>query len=146
MYTSFRYDGKNRIIKTIRHHNYNSESSFSITNYTYFNDSLSATYKTIYDGKIGLTGKKVYNKNWKELSDESYNVNLNSSAFDEFFTYDDNNRLVTYQVINGDGSATECPEINGYVDNYKYNEDGFLISVQHIFEENTCEMTFEYRN
>jgi len=145
IYTLFRYDSKNRIIKTVNHRVYNNEPSISVRRYIYSNDSLSATYKTTYDGVITLTGKKEYNKNWKELSDKSFNASLNSQAFDESFSYDGNDRLLKYNMIYGNGSATECPEISGFTDDYKYNEEGFLISIKHSFDENICLMIFNYK-
>lgn len=144
MYTIFKYDNKDRVIRIKRHRNYNNESSISITDYDFSDNTFSATYKTMRDGKLSLTGEKKYNKNWKETIDKTYNETLKSIAFEEYFEYDSNNRLLKYQSISGQGSGSECPDGGNYTDNYKYDDD-LLIAIYHTFRENTCEMTFEYR-
>lgn len=146
MYTLIRYDNENRIIKTENHRNYHDESSISITNYTFLEDSFSSTYKSIRNGKLSISGEKKYDKNWKETSRRIYNEDLKSMAFELSFEYDKEDRLIKFQSVSGPGSADECPEDNTFIDKYQYNEIGLLTSIHHIFREYTCEMTFEYKN
>ena len=145
MYTILKYDNKDRIISTERHRNYNNESSISKTTFTFSDNSFSSTYQSMRDGKLSLSGEKKYNKKWQETIDKTFNETLKSIAFEEHFEYDSNNRLLKYQSISGQGSASECPEGGNYTDNYKYNDNGLLIAIHHTFGQNICEMTFEYR-
>lgn len=146
-YSTIKYDSQDRIIsiKRYMYWDYDNKSSVSVTDYNFSDDSFNATYKTIRDGKLSLSGEKKYNKNWKETIDKTFNKTLKSIAFEEHFEYDSNNRLLKYQSISGHGSASECPEGGNYMDKYKYDDNGFLITIHHTFEKNTCEMTFEYR-
>lgn len=145
MYTILKYDNKDRIISNTSYRNYHNESSVSITTYKFSDDSFSATYETISDGELIISGEKKYTKNWKEINNKIFNETLNSIAFEEYFEYDSNNRPLKYQSISGQGAASECPDDGNYTDSYKYDKNGFLTTIHHTFEQNTCEMTFEYR-
>jgi hypothetical protein len=144
-YTQLRYDSKDRIVKVVNHRNYNDESSISITEYKYSNDSLSSTFQTIRDGTLSASGEKKYNNNWKEVSSKLYNENLKNDAFQYYYEYDSEGRLIKFQSISGSGSFDECPEDNSFVDIYLYNDNGFLSSIEHEFAGNSCKMTFEYK-
>ena len=144
-YTLFRYDNKNRVVNITNHRNYNDESSISITKYLFEDDSLSSTFQVLRNGKLSTSGKSTYNRNWKLLTEKIYNEVLNSMAFDCYYEYDKNDRLVKFKSVSGPGSADECPEDNTFIDTYKYDSKGFLININHTFRNNSCEMTFEYR-
>lgn len=145
MFTKFTYDNKNRIKKVENHRNYEDQSSVSVTNYAFIEDSLYSTFETYRKGKLSASGEKKYNKNWKEIYWRIYNEDLKSMAFELYFEYDNNDRLIKFQSISGTGSSDECPENNTFIDTYKYDNKGFITSINHTFNENTCEMTFQYR-
>jgi len=145
MYTILKYDDNDRIISIERHRNYNNESSVSTTTFTFSDNTFSSTYQSKRNGKLSLSGQKTYNKNWKETIDKTFNETLKSIAFEEHFEYDKNDRLIKYESLSGQGSASECPEGGNYIDNYEYDAYGFLTNIHHTFKQNTCGMTFEYR-
>ena len=144
-YTQLRYDSKDRIIKVVNHRNYNNISSISITEYEYSNDSLSSTFQIIRDEKLSASGKNKYDDNWKEVSSTLYNEDLKSYAFQYYYEYDNDERLIKFQSISGPGSSSECPENDSFIDIYTYDISGFLSSIEHRFAGNICKMTFEYQ-
>lgn len=88
---------------------------------------------------------KNYNKNWKETHIKSYNETLKSNAFEKYFEYDNKNRLFKYQSISGQGSGSKCPDEGNYINEYNYNDNGFINNINHTYKQYTCEMTFEYQ-
>ncbi|MEP2935764.1 MAG: hypothetical protein ABJM06_14875 [Gilvibacter sp.] len=146
-YSIIKYDDKNRIVRRERYiyWSYDDKTQLSITDFTFSDESFSATYKSIWDGGQTISGEKKYNQNWQQTMGKSFNDALKSIAFEEYYEYDSNNKLIKYQTISGQGAGSECPDGGSYIDNYEYDSNGFLTKINHTFNENVCEMTFEYR-
>lgn len=146
-YFTIKYDSLDRVIQRKRHMywSYKNESTTSITEYTYSNNTFSSKYNSFRNGELSLSGETKYNKNWKVTYDKTFNEALKKDAFEEHFEYDSSNRIIKYQSIAGNGAGSECPDDGNYADKYEYDDIGLLINIKHTFDQNICEMTFEYR-
>lgn len=146
-YSTVKYDSLDRVIQRKRHMywSYKNESSTSITEFTYSNNTFSAKYKSMREGKLSSSGESKYNNNWSLTFDKTFNETLQKDAFEEHFEYDSNNRILKYESIAGNGAGSECPDGGNYIDIYGYDDNGRLITINHTFDQNVCEMTFEYR-
>ena len=147
-FMQFEYDVKNRMVKRIRQIYIDFEGSTThrnITTYRFDNMNYSASYKMNDDGELFATGKMTYTKDWKILSDKSYNNKLKKNSFDIEYEYMEDGRISLFKITAGEGAGSECPDGGSYTDEYIYNDEGLLDGILHHYNNYTCEMRFVYK-
>jgi len=147
-YTSYKYDNRGRVIKKISYYYFGfniAKPSKYITRFTYKDSEFKGESKTYINGRLFLTSKIDYNKNWKSLKEDDYNNLVNKVSSETNFLYDSLDRLTTYDTKSGDGSSSECPDGGTYTEKYVYGDDGLLYEIIHTYGTVKCTMTFEYK-
>ncbi len=143
-FSTIAYDKKHRIIKVISYRNHHEEPSVGITTYTFSDATLSATYQSESNRILNASGIITYTKDWKPTLEKMYNERLKKDSFTIYSEYDTSGRLLKKQVTTRPDYISECPENGNYIDLYTYDENGFLASIRHTYNNITCEMIFEY--
>ncbi|WP_130733943.1 hypothetical protein [Flavobacterium sp. J27] len=144
-YTLFKYDNKDRIVSIENfYYNYNGSLQKSIANYIY-NDSLSTVIKESFrNGKLSTTGEAKLNSRGTIIYFKLYKVSLKEVALEQHFIYNSLNQLIEQKSKNYQEGGSECLEGQTYTDKFQYNDNTLIASILHTFQENSCEMTFEY--
>ena len=146
-YTKYKYDEKGRKIKEIRQYYYGESgpqiASVYSSTYKYNNNNFNGESTTYIDNKPFLTTRINFNKKWKPLKESVYNNLVNSAAEETNYQYDEFDRLIKFETIAGNGSASECPDGGTFTEFYEYN-NGRLSRIIHSYENKKCIMSFEY--
>lgn len=142
-YTTYSYDSKNRVVKKINYTFYEANSIYTHTTNIRYNDAnFSAESSTSNDGKEWVTEKLFYDSKWKIIEEKSFMAKTKELYSNSKSKYNSDSQLISYYVKSRGG---ECPETNGFMDLYFYNDAKLIKTITHTFDKYTCEMTFEYK-
>ena len=147
-YTLTEYNDKGWKIKETTHYYWEWEEHphrYIVTNYTYTNKGKTEIAKTYDDKKLFLSTTTNYDDEGAPLTISAFNYFMNKSAYKKNFKYDSFGRLIRFTQSSGAGGGSECLEKGSFVNEFRYNTDGFLIEQRHTFVNTVCILHFEYK-
>jgi hypothetical protein len=144
-YTTYAYDKSGRVIKEFHYYYFDEKNiSKNIATTIYAKDNRSSVTTWIYDGKIGLIEKTIYDAYEAPLSIKGFDKK-NKLIQEQHYKYDPEGRILEYRTKMYPGLSTECPDRGNTVNRFCYRSDGSYDRVIHYYGGTVCELRVEYR-
>lgn len=142
-YQQFEYDNLRRVIRSRNYIWYPTVESLDSKTETVFNDADFTSRSRLSTGPVLLMNSETsYNTDWKPVRQVDTDPATGESASEQNWTYGESGRLIHY-VIRSFSGGSECPGGGNFEEIYTYADNGILLRVKHVFDENVCEISAE---
>jgi len=139
----YKYTKEGRLVEEFAYSYYDEKYKAKyVASIEYSNNGSNVTKTITNNNKAWMTEYENYSGN-KITESKSIDTKTKKIIRYALWKYDGDDFLKYYWVKVG--SAGECPENNGYIDYYFYNDQKLIDRITHNFNDYTCEMTFHYK-